>query len=161
MKKVVFFLKIAVSILISFMVVMIFGAVIFPRQQKTYPSNLAIKLILSQPADGKLSLKELTLENNVPADYRLNYPANFYRIRIFDNQSKELFSGEILRKIILPPPDTFDPLSSDSGSMQIKSLDVLNLHLPYFKNANNITIADEKNTVILDIPLKNMQNISK
>jgi hypothetical protein len=109
-----------------------------------------LNTVINQASDFTLTLTSIGLENGPYVGYTLNYPNNFYLIKIIDKNNAELFSGKTPRSYQTLPPD-FVPVTDFTPQTIIAN--PINLLLSYFNEATKIQLFDENNVLKLEINL--------
>lgn len=142
------------TILAIFIILLLVSAFLFWGRfgkNQSPPGGKSVKVTIKQTPTGRLVFESAAFSNSPPLDYKLNLPKNYYLVKIFNREGKELFSGKIpSQKILMPPP----PLPGQNpGEPIIQPLTEIVLFLPYYKNAEKIMIFNEKGTLLLEINL--------
>jgi len=120
----------------------------FLSQAKNKPvSHAAMRVMLGQTTDYRLSLKALSSEQAYSSDYKLAIPYGHYNIKILDAKENELFSGRVGKNKVAFPPDEIGSEESEISStgVTLEPLKEMILFLPYFTAAKKIVFYDEKN----------------
>ena len=112
--------------------------------------DFRLNIVINQASDFTLSLNSIGLEEGPFVSYGLNYPSNYYLIKMVDNNNAELFSGKILKSYQTLPPD-FVPVTNFTSETIIA--DPINLFLPYFNEATKVQLFDENIVLKLEIIL--------
>ena len=120
--------------------------------------DFRLNIVINQANDYTLNLNSIGLEAGPYVSYGLNYPSNYYLIKIVDTNNAELFSGKILKSYQTLPPD-FVPVTNFTSETIITN--PINLYLPYFNEAAKVQIFDENNNLKLEIILAdhNLQGV--
>ena len=110
-----------------------------------------LNLIINQPSDLTLTLNKIGLEEGSYINYGINYPDNFYLIKIIDKNNIELFTGKITRIYKTSAPDLSQSVANFTS--QIIIADPIQLYLPYFSEAIKFQLFDDNNNLKLEIDL--------
>lgn len=159
MNRIIEKIKIAGTIIVSLIITILFARYIFPQQEQTVPSNLAIKTVLAQTPNMSLTLKQIKVEVAGSVNYKLNLRENYYTFKLLDSNNKVLYQGRILNKYIIPPPDYFgsDPSKAPKWrETRVEIPNTLSLNLPYFKDTKRILFVDENGVVKLEVNVNNL-----
>jgi len=120
----------------------------FISQAKNKPvSQTAVKVVLGQTPDYRLSLKVLSSEQAYFSDYKLVIPYGYYNLKILDAKENELFSGRVGKNKVSFPPDEIgseETVISSTGA-SLEPLQEMTLYLPFFTAAEKIVFYDENN----------------
>lgn len=141
----------ALSILFYFFIIRYF----YPHKGSAPLKSQSIKIELKQIEHNILQLNSLKIVPIKPSNYKLNITNNYYQIFITNSQNKLIFSGKILNKFIIPPPD----FSGDSNVVTVKYPENYFLYLPVYQNHKKLLITDEQGKMILEIPLDQIKVI--
>ena len=115
-------------------------------------SHAAIKVVLNQTTDYRLSLKKLSGESSYTPDYKLTIPYGYYRVLIINENGKELFSGKVEKnKVTFPPYQMEEQKEGDEPKLTFEPLKELSLLLPYFTDAKKIIFLDEDNQLKFEL----------
>ena len=120
----------------------------FLSQSKNKPvSQAAMRLVLGQTPDYKLSLKTLSSEKAHFSDYKLVVPYGYYNLKILGNKDKVLFSGRVGKNKVTFPPDEIESEETALSSIGVtlEPLTELTLYLPFIPAAEKIVFYDENN----------------
>ncbi|OGK23893.1 hypothetical protein A3A46_01000 [Candidatus Roizmanbacteria bacterium RIFCSPLOWO2_01_FULL_37_13] len=109
-----------------------------------------LNLLVSQPSDLTLIFGNIGLEEGPYVSYGINYPDNYYLIKIVDKSNTELFVGKTPRTYQTLAPD-FVPFTSFTPETILA--DPITMYLPYFNEAAKIQLFDENNTLKLEVVL--------
>ncbi|MBI4225719.1 hypothetical protein HY612_01260 [Candidatus Roizmanbacteria bacterium] len=145
-------------ILIS-LAVLVFTTLAFayfaPQSKNTPVSHVAIRLVLDQTPDYRLSVKTLGVENAYFSDYKLDIPFGYYNIKILGNKNVAFFSGKVAKnKVSFPPYEIVPQDEGPSSSVTIiEPLGQIGLFLPYFPQAKKIIFLDEKKQEKLQVDI--------
>src|SRR3989344_3578186 len=83
-------------------------ATLMLSQKRDKPvSRAAVKVVLNQTPDYRLSLKALTVESSYSSDYKLTVPFGHYNVKIIADKDTALFSGRVGKNKVIFPPDVF------------------------------------------------------
>lgn len=113
--------------------------------------DFRLNIAINQTIDFTLTLNNIGLEAGPSVNYGLNYPSNFYLIKVVDKNNAELFSGKTLKSYQTLPPEFTTPDPSFTSEIIIPNQ--INLYLPYFNEAAKIQLFDENNALKLEIIL--------
>ena len=61
----------------------------------------ALKVIINQSREGELSVKNISVDDIYPSDYKLNFTSDFYTINILDEKEKVLFTGKEKNRLVI------------------------------------------------------------
>lgn len=150
LEKIKIWAAIFASLVLSFLLV----KYLYPQTGRVAPENLAIKTTLAQSPEMNLSIKGLNVEAIKSSNYLLNLDRNYYEFRMYDAQENIIYSGKILNRYVIPPPDFMPPDKTPEGSVEIPQ--TLTLYLPYFKDARKIIFFDESGNKKLEISINNL-----
>lgn len=140
-----FKLKIISSAVIVFILTVLITTYLSKSKVKQV-SHAAVKVVLDQTSDYKLSLKSLSSENAYSSDYKLTIPYGYYNVKIIGNNDKELFSGKVEKnRVSFPPYEVEVKEESEQSAPSFEPLNEMTLLLPYFTNAKKIIFFDENN----------------
>lgn len=120
----------------------------FLSQSKNKPvSQAAVRVVLGQTPDYKLSLKVLSSETAYFSDYKLVVPYGYYNLKILGDKEKVLFSGRVGKNKVAFPPDEIGAEESEFSStgVTLEPLTEMTLFLPFFSTAKKIVFFDENN----------------
>lgn len=128
--------------------------IVYPYKKTIIPAakNQSLKIILSQSSEEKLTLKSLGVVSLPPSNYQLNLTHDFYKIMMVNEKGEELFSGKVINKDIIPPPDVFE--TGQTGNVSGIKVDLpssITVYLPYYKNTKQILFQDDKGILKLQI----------
>ncbi len=157
MTKTIDRLKIAGSLIAGFILSIILYIVLmrylYPQRGPVPRPNFSIKTVVAQSPNMKLTLKSLNAEPVNSSNYKLHLTRNYYEVKMIDKNNKEIYTGRILNKYVIPPPD----FSGGEKKVIVKIPDTLTLYLPYFKSVKRMVFLDEQGITKLEIPLDNLQ----
>jgi len=117
-----------------------------------------LNLAVNQASDYTLTLNSIGLEEGPYVSYGIDYPSNYYLIKIIDNNNTELFVGKTTSIYQTSGPD-FVPVSSFTPETIIA--DPITLYLPYFNEAAKVQLFDENGGLKLEVVLAdhNLQSL--
>ena len=112
--------------------------------------DFRIKLVVNQPSDLTLTFNKIGLEEGPYVNYGIDYPQDYYSIKIVDKNNATLFTGKVTNKYQTSGPD-FVP--APNFTPQTIIADPIALYLPYFNEASKVQLFDQNNTLILEVVL--------
>ncbi len=154
MNKIIENLKIAVAIIGSLFLSFILVKYLYPQTGRIAPENLAIKTTLAQSPEMNLSIRSLNVEAVKSSNYLLNLDQDYYEFKMLDVKENIIYSGKVLNRYVIPPPDFMPPGKTPKGAVEIPQN--LTLYLPYFKDAKKIIFFDEQGRKKLEISVNNL-----
>ncbi len=161
-------LKILIAIILGLIFTTIIVAFFIPETTRMPLSHLVLKLVAHQTQSGELSLEQISLENLYPSDYKISFKENYYTIKILSKDNEELFSGQVLKKQIIPPAETGDFFETTHNfvgeGLTEKSIEEILVYLPYYKQAQKVIFLDEDGKEKLTVQLNDLklpENYSK
>ena len=128
----------------------------FASQSRNIPvSRAAIKVVLGQTQDYRLSLNTLAVENSYSSDYQLEIPFGYYNIKILGDDDTVFFSGKVNKNLVRYPPDEMEVESKQTTppDLSVEPLSKIVLFLPYYTRGKKIVFFDEKNVEKLQVDL--------
>ena len=157
--------KFKIILAITVILILVTSFTLFLSQSKNKPVNhAAIKVVLGQTPDYKLSLKSLSVEDAYSSDYKLAIPFGHYEVKIIGKNEVELFSGKVEKnKVIFPPYEIEEP-SDSTIKTTMEPLSEITVFLSYFTHAKKVVFLDEKNIEKLQVDIENLslpQDITK
>lgn len=145
-----------ILIILGGLVVLALPTVYFLSQSRNMPvSHAAVRLILGQTQDYRLSLKTLAVENVYSSDYQLEIPSGHYNAKIMGSDDVVFFSGKISKNLVRYPPDGIDVGGGqvEQANIMVEPLSEIILLLPFYPRAKKIVLYDEKNVEKLQVDL--------
>ncbi len=141
-------IKIFVAIIIALFISFLF-LLIKPKENDIPVQPLALKLELSQQPDYSLMVKGVSIQNVYSPDYQTDIQNNFYTIEI-KNKNKLLFTGKTVKKHII-----INEWLGENPRNEVREelLGDYIFYLPYYKEATELIMTDEKGREALRIDL--------
>lgn len=142
--------------ILAIVILLVFLSIITQGSSKVVHTSL--KMVFDQSVDFDLSLKDISIEDLYPVDYKLNIRSNFYTVKVI-NKVKVLYTGKVNKKILT----TWDIFESDSDRLIFQEgknnlieeiPNEIILYLPYYKDAESVQIYDEYGSLKLTVNLK-------
>lgn len=143
---------IIVSILIGF-------TSIYLSKSKLKPvSHAALKVVLNQTRDYRLSLRNISGENSYSSDYKLPIPYGYYVVKIIGEDGTELFSGKVEKnRVFFPPYEIDEKEESKSSVTTLEPISEMTLLLPFFSGAEKIILYDQNNQEKLEVDISKIE----
>ena len=139
-------IKIIFVIVVGFALTVLTSTYLSKSKINPSVSHAAVKVVLNQTPDYRLSLKSLSGESSYTSDYKLKIPFGYYNVKIIGDRGEELFSGKVEKnRVNFPPYEIDGAKESDSSVATLEPLKEMTLLLPYFKNGKKIIFFDENN----------------
>lgn len=154
MNKIIDKLKITAALVGALVLSFILVKYLYPQTGRVAPENLAMKAVLAQTPEMNLSLKELHIQSIKSSNYLLNLDRNYYEFKMLDAKDTVIYTGKILNKYVIPPPD-FVP-ADKVGEMSVEIRSSFTLYLPYFKDTKKIIFYDDQGVKKLEISVNNL-----
>src|SRR3989338_6689059 len=145
-----------ILIILGALVVLTLPVVYFLSQSRNIPvSHAAVRLILGQTPDYRLSLRTLAVENAYSSEYQLAIPTGHYNVKIMGETGAVFFSGKISKNLVRYPADEIDVKGERAPrpDLLVEPLGEIVLLLPYYPRAKKIVFFDENNVEKMQVDL--------
>lgn len=143
-------------IILGCFVLLTLPIIYFASQSRNVPvSRAAIKVVLGQTQEYKLTLKTLAVENAYFSNYQLEIPHGYYNLKIVGHGDVVFFSGKVSKNLVRYPPDELEVENGQATPpyLSVEPLSEIVLFLPYYPRAKKIVFFDENNVEKLQIDL--------
>lgn len=149
-QKINFTIKIFLAILLALGITFMVGLLNKPKVNNIpiLPQSIEVKLL--QNSDFTLQLQSIDLSDKYPSDYQSGLTNNFYSIYLKTDQ-KVIFSGKIPKSYIIYEDDF--RAATQEGKVEEKTLDNFTMYIPYYKEATEFIMVDDKGNQALDVDL--------
>jgi hypothetical protein len=146
MKKYIPLLKIGLALIFALLVALLFVA---PKKNDIPVLPVALELHLSKKNES-LILIDSKITEGYPPDYQTDIENNYYKIQILKND-EVLFTGKTITDSI-----TIRESESPENNMVSEPLTDFTLDLPYYKNADQVIITNDKGKKMISINLSEL-----
>lgn len=123
-----------------------------PKSKNQPVSHAAVRMVLDQTPEYRLTLKTMGVEKAYYSDYQLKVPFGYYNLVILGDKDKVLFSGKVGKdRVSFPPYEVGEEEDSTLANVLSEPLPEITVYLPYYPSAKFIVFLDENGKEVLRV----------